>query len=111
MKNITVWSNSLVPMTAVQGDPASVSATLVLVPETGDVIEHTAAFETVDDEVVADLTFTAPEAETETVYDYYVKENFDSEPSLIYPDPNNCDDGECELPTITVCPLEEAETS
>lgn len=109
--SFTVWSGAQVPLRATQGDPESISASIVRIPQSGgpEVIT-TGPFETVEGDVVADLTFEAETVTEETIYDYYVTENFDTESPLIYPDPRNCTDGNCELPTITICPLG-AETS
>ena len=105
--SFTVWSDALVPLTLTQGDIDSISATITFVPTTGAEFSVTSTFETVDDKVVADLTFNAPEVTVETVFEYYVSENFTTGPSLIYPDPSNCTGGKCELPTLTICPLPE----
>ena len=100
-----VWSGSLVNLPVFQGDPASVSATLTLISPLGVETSETAPYETVDGKKVADLSYTAPVVNELTVYDYYISENFTSEPSSIYPDPSQCEEGNCDLPTITVCPL------
>lgn len=105
MKNLTVWSDSLVPIRVVQGDPTSESVTIYLIDSDGNEITHEADFEEVDGEMIADLSFTAPSVNELEIYDYYLTENFNLESPLIYPDPNNCSEGECELPTISVCPL------
>lgn len=103
MNDITVWEESLVPLAATQGDSESISATIVLTEQdTGVQVTETAPFVDEDGVMTADLTLSNIPV---GVYDYYVTENFSTEPSLIYPDPNNCSDGECELPTITVCEL------
>ena len=113
MENMIVWQNSQVPLTVNQGDPESVSATLVMILQDGSVdltITKTASFVDVDGVMTADLTLNAADTATEGLYDYYIKENFDDEDSLIYPNPDNCED-ECELPTIKICPLEDGDVS
>lgn len=91
-----------------QGDETSVSATIVLKElETDVIIEKTGDF--VDG--VADLSF---DSESDVipmgVYSYYVRENFVDALPNIYPNVDNCD-GDCELPTLTICESSEGETS
>lgn len=102
MKDFSVWSGENVSIAIEQGDTESVSATIYLLDEDKNVVvEETANYETVDDKEIAYIDFTAPVV---GVYTYYFSENFTDEPDLIYPDPDNCD-GDCELPSITVCEL------
>ena len=103
-KNMTVWEGSQVPLTVEQGDPTSVSASIVMIEQTTEqTYTVTGEYEDIDGVMTADVSLT----DTETVvgvYDYYITENFTDEDPLVYPDPDNCD-GDCELPTITVCEL------
>lgn len=102
MKDFSVWENENVSLAIEQGDSESISATIYLLDSDKQiVVEETANYETVDDKEIAYINFTAPVAGT---YTYYFSENFTEEPDLIYPDPTDCD-GDCELPTITVCEL------
>lgn len=108
MNDFTVWSGAYVSNVVMQGDPNSVSASIIRIAQgTGTETVTTADFETVEGKVVADVSFTAPEVDTATKYDYYVTENFDDEAPMIYPDPKNCSSDNCELPVMTVCPLPE----
>lgn len=108
MNDFTVWSGAYVSNVVVQGDPNSVSASIVrIAQDTGIESKTTANFETIEGKIVADVSFTASEVNTTTKYDYYVTENFDDGAPMIYPDPKNCSGDNCELPIMTVCPLPE----
>lgn len=105
MEDFTIWQYSQVPLTVTQGDPDSVSATIVLELQDSSVsttVSKTGVFEDIDGVTTADLTLDESHTAAEGVYSYKIFENFTDESPLIYPDPNNCD-GECELPTITIC--------
>lgn len=105
MENITIWQNSQVPLLVTQGDPDSLSATIVLSLQDDSIVltvTKTANFVDVDGTMTADLTLDAADTATEGVYEYQILENFASEDPLVYPDPDSCD-GDCELPTITIC--------
>lgn len=101
MDNITIWQNAQTQLEVTQGDPDSVSATIIMVLVDSSVsltVTKTAVF--VDG--LADLSLDATDTAVVGVYEYQILENFSGDDPLVYPDPDNCDDG-CELPTITIC--------
>ena len=112
MKNITTWETSRVQLMGEQGDPTSISMSLYAFDEDSSYVIEVLdkPFVLVDGVKMADLSFTSPEVTEKRIYDYYVTENFTNEDPIIYPSPENCE-GDCELPTITVCPLSTNEGS
>lgn len=98
--NLSVRQGARLDLTCKQGDSESVSATLYLSPqEGGDVLSVHANYIN----GVADLSLDETKTATLGVYDYQINEEFPTGPPLKYPDPNGCDGGDCEFPTITVC--------
>lgn len=105
MDSYSVWSGSRVQLLGERGDPNAVSQSLYAYNDTDSFEVLNAPFVEQDGTYYADLSFTAPVVEIETVYSYYITENFDDEDSVIYPAPDDCGDDGCDLPTITVCPI------
>lgn len=98
-ENISVRQGAQLPLAVEQGDPTSVSATIILRHQDSlEIIEQTENF--VDG--VANIVFDEVDTATLGVYDYQINENFSDTAPLKYPDPNACD-GDCEFPTITIC--------
>ena len=111
MNDFKVRQGAQVPLTVVQGDDASVSATLILREQTTDaLIQATGAFVDIGGKMLADVSLTGLQTAIRGVYDYQVNENFATGDPLKYPDPNNCD-GECVFPTITICEALDESTS
>lgn len=99
MKDFSIWQGGRLDLQVVTDLGEAVSATIVLINSDGEEFEFTEPF--VD--LVADFQDVEGIAELPAgVYEYRVEENYASGLPEIFPDPNNCD-GECELPTITIC--------
>lgn len=105
MDNYTVWSGSRVQLLGERGDENATSQSLFAYNDTDEFEVLNVPFVLVDGVYYADLSYTAPLVTEETVYEYYITENFDDEDPIIYPSPENCGSGGCDLPTITVCPI------
>lgn len=105
MDNYTVWSNSRVQLIGERADDNAISMSLFAYNDNDEFSVIDAPFALVDGKYVADLSYIAPDVSVETVYEYYVTENFASEDPIIYPSPENCGPDGCELPTVTVCPI------
>lgn len=99
MNDMTAWQNTRLDFQLVSEDDDSVSATLVMIDSEDNAYEFTEQFVNKIADFQSESGITAlPEG----VYSYIVYENFSEGLPIAYPDPNDCD-GECELPTITIC--------
>jgi len=100
MNNIKVRQGAQLNLRITQGDEDSISATVILRPQGGgSLIQQTAVFASGE----AVVEFDGDDTAVLGVYDYQINENFAAADPLKYPDPNDCDDDECEFPTITIC--------
>ena len=98
MDNLTAWQNARLDLQFYAEDDDALSATLVL--KNGDTTyEFTQPFVDKIADFQSEVGITALPV---GVYDYMVYEHYDSGLPAAYPDPRNCD-GECDLPTITIC--------
>ena len=97
MENITARVGSKINIRIEQGDENSISATIVVRNiETEETEEFTGTFT----DGVTDIEIDGLDIGE---YEYDVEENFETGDPLIYPDPDDCDGEECDLPTITIC--------
>lgn len=105
--DFSVRVGSLEPFEIPRGYESAVSVTLLLQDkETGDEYVFTAAY---DENGVAYIYF---EDVPIGIYEYQVNENYETGLPSIYPDPSDCDGGDCDLPLMEVCySLPEGESS
>lgn len=99
MNNMVAWQNTRLDFQFVAEDDDSVSATLVMIDSEDNAYEFTVPFVDKIADFQSEEGITALPA---GVYDYIVYENFSEGLPIAYPDPDKCN-GECELPTITIC--------
>lgn len=98
MDDVTAWKNARFDFQIVTEEADAVSATLVLKDE-DNTYEFTQPFVDLVADFQSEVGITAlPVAD----YDYMVYENYATGLPVAFPDPDNCD-GECDLPTITIC--------
>lgn len=89
---------SLEEFEVTRGDESAISVTWILSDkDTNEVFSFTSMY---NSEGIAIITLDdLPVGE----YEYQVNENFESGDQSIYPDPKDCEDDSCELPTLEVC--------
>ncbi len=94
---MTAREGGKLTFTITQGDTESVSATIVI--SNTDTLELTE----VTEEFVEGVASFEVEGLAEGDYEYQIEENFETGDPLIYPDPDQCEDEDCDFPTITIC--------
>lgn len=96
--NFKIRFGSLEPIEILRGDATAVSVTLIMYEEaTEEQYRFTSAYDA-DGEALLYI-----EDVPVGVYEYQVNENYASGDPSIYPDPDDCTDDSCNLPTIEVC--------
>lgn len=99
MENLTVWHNARLDLQFVVEEDDVESITIALQDSDDNNYEFTQpVVDNVADFQSEDGIPSLPVGE----YTYMVYENYDEGLPAAYPDPDNCD-GECDLPTITIC--------
>ena len=98
MTNLTIRKGSRLNLVVYQADPDSISATFIAHlddPET--TIQDTVAY------TDGEAHFEIQDTDVVGVYDYQVNENFTSGNPDIYPADGDCDEEDCEFPTLEIC--------
>lgn len=84
--------------TIYQADPSSVSATFIAQYESL-IITDTVAYT----DGKAHFQFDSPDTDVVGKYAYQINENFATGSPDIYPNIDDCIDGECDLPILEIC--------
>lgn len=100
MKDYTVQQGETLRLTVTVTESGADTAELVAVHE-DDSITKTASFSG----MVADLTINTANDQTPGEYDYYIRITWDDGSSDVLTKKDDCEDGECPFPVITVCEL------
>ena len=106
MQDYSIIQGETLRLTVTVTEEGATTAYLFAYDDLGNVIESTATF----DGLVADLSTSdtdVPDGE----YEYYVRVFWDDGSNDVLTKRADCDGEECEMPIITVCPLEQPGSS
>src|SRR5690606_2946766 len=101
MKDYTVQQGETLRLTVTVEEEGANTAELVAVKDQ-DSITKTASF----DGMVADLTTNIPDSQPAGEYPYYIRITWDDGTVDVLTKSDNCLDGNCPMPKITVCEIE-----
>lgn len=106
MDDYSIIQGETLRLTVTVTETGAETAELFAYDELGNTIEKTATF----DGMVADLSTNDTDV-PDGDYEYYIRVNWDDGSNDIIVKKDDCDGEECELPVITVCPIEQPGSS